>query len=70
VMINALVEVGLFTGYKVGESYNVSIFHLQFVDDTLLVDVKSWTNIRVLKALLHLFEASSGLKVIIFTRVC
>jgi len=63
VMMNALVDVGLFTGYKVGTSPSVSITHLQFVDDTLLVGTRSWANIRALKAMLLLFEASSGLKV-------
>ena len=41
VMMNALVDVGLFTGYKVGTSPSVSITHLQFVDDTLLVGTRS-----------------------------
>ena len=63
VMINSLVAAGLFTGYKVGVSDLVSITHLQFVDDTLLVRVRSWANTKALKALLLLFEASSGLKV-------
>jgi len=36
-MMNALVEVGLFTGYKVGADNLASITHLQFVYDTLLV---------------------------------
>jgi hypothetical protein len=58
-VINALVQDGLFTGYKVGESDNLFISCLQFVEDTLLVGVKSWANIRALKALLHLFEAWS-----------
>jgi hypothetical protein len=41
----------------------VRISHLQFADDTLLVGEKSWANIRVLKAMLILFELISGLKV-------
>ena len=63
VMMNALVATGLFTAYKVGASGLVPISHLQFTDDTLLVGACSWANIRALKALLILFEASSGLKV-------
>ena len=64
VMMNALVETGHFSGYKVGGNNNrVSITHLQFADDTLLIGDRSWANIRALKALLILFEATSGLKV-------
>jgi len=64
VMMNALVEAGHFSGYKVGANNNlVSITHLQFADDTLLIGDRSWANIRALKALLILFEATSGLKV-------
>jgi hypothetical protein len=63
VMMNALVAVGLFTGYKVGTFDSVSVTHIQFVDDTMLTRVRSWVNIIALKALLLLFEASYGLKV-------
>jgi len=63
VMINALVDTGLFTGYKVGASDLVSITHLQFVDDILLVGTRNWANIRTLKVLLLFFEGSSSLKV-------
>jgi len=62
-MMKALVEDGLFSGYKVGANNQVSITHLQFVDDTLLIEERSWANIRSLKALLLLFEVTSGLKV-------
>ena len=58
-----MMNAGLFTGYKVGASDLVSITHLQFTDDTLLVGTRSWANIRALKTMLILFEASSGLKV-------
>ena len=64
VMMNALGEAGHFSGYKVGAINNlVSITHLQFADDTLLIGDRSWANIRALKAILILFEATSGLKV-------
>jgi len=63
VMMKVLVDVGLFSGYKVGAQNHISITHLQFVDDTLLIGERSWANIRALKALLLLFEATSGLKV-------
>jgi len=36
-MVNSLVDNGLFFGYYVGAQSAVSVFHLQFVDDTLLV---------------------------------
>ena len=63
VMMNTMVEHGLFAPYTVGAHGNVDISHLQFVDDTLLVGVKSWGNIRILKSVLLLFESVSGLKV-------
>jgi len=64
VMMNALVEAGLFSGYKVDANNNhVSITHLQFADNTLLIGDRSWTNVRALKALPLLFEATSSLKV-------
>jgi len=64
VMMNSLVEVGLFSGYKVGtNNILVSITHLQFADDTSLIGDRSWANIRALIALLLLFKATSGLKV-------
>ena len=64
VMMNALVEAECFFGYKMGANNNlVSITHIQFANDTLLIGGRSWANIRALKALLLLFEATSGLKV-------
>ncbi|XP_024636485.1 uncharacterized protein [Medicago truncatula] len=63
VMMKALVEDGLFSSYKVGANNHVFITHLQFDDDTLLIGERSWANIRALKALLLLFEVTSGLKV-------
>ncbi|MCI27468.1 RNA-directed DNA polymerase (Reverse transcriptase), partial [Trifolium medium] len=41
----------------------VSVSHLQFADDTLLLGVKSWANVRALRAVLVLFETMLGLKV-------
>ncbi|GAU23785.1 hypothetical protein TSUD_26930 [Trifolium subterraneum] len=52
-----------FTPYTVGAQNSVAISHLQFADDTLLVGVKSWANVRALRAVLILFERISGLKV-------
>lgn len=63
IMMKALMEIGLFTRYKLRLNNEVSISHLQFADDTLLLSVKSWANVRALKAVLLLFEDVSGLKV-------
>jgi hypothetical protein len=41
----------------------IVLSHLQFADDTLLICVKSWANVRALRAVLVLFENMSGLKV-------
>ncbi|GAU20543.1 hypothetical protein TSUD_131010 [Trifolium subterraneum] len=65
--LNVLMEVvvahNLFKGYNIGERDFVSVSHLQFADDTLLLGVKSWANVRALRAVLVLFETMSGLKV-------
>ena len=37
VMMSTLVRANLFSGYKVGQTGDVHISHLQFPDDTLLV---------------------------------
>ena len=39
VMMKALIEVGLFSGYKVGANNHVSITHLQFVDHSFTVSI-------------------------------
>ena len=39
------------------------VSHLQFADDTLLLDNKRWANVRALRATLTIFESMSGLKV-------
>jgi hypothetical protein len=53
----------MFTGYSVGEQNSITVSHLQFGDDTLLLGTKSWANVRALWAVLVLFEFMSGLKV-------
>jgi len=63
VLMKAVVDAQLFTGYKFGLQDGVSVSHLQFVDDTLLVGEKCWANVRNLRAVLALFESVSGLKV-------
>ncbi|GAU13347.1 hypothetical protein TSUD_43010 [Trifolium subterraneum] len=63
IMMTAMVSNNLFTPYAIGQRQEVKISHLQFADDTLLVGNKSWANVRALKAILLLFEATSGLKI-------
>ncbi|GAU48380.1 hypothetical protein TSUD_118070, partial [Trifolium subterraneum] len=63
VLIEAAVACNLFTGYSIGERDPVSVSHLQFANDTLLMGVKSWVNVRALRAVLVLFETMSDLKV-------
>jgi hypothetical protein len=45
VMMEALVTNNIFTGYKVGRDQNLSVSHLQFADDTLILGEKSWANV-------------------------
>ncbi|XP_045831507.1 uncharacterized protein LOC123922882 [Trifolium pratense] len=63
VLMESLVAGNLFEGYKIGETNTISVSHLQFADDTLLLGGKSWGNVRALRAGLVLFETMSGLKV-------
>jgi len=63
VMMKAMVANHLFTPYSIGTQTVVPVSHLQFADDTLMVGIKSWSNVRALKAVLILFESISGLKV-------
>jgi len=53
----------MFATYEVGAHGDFAISHLQFADDNLLMGVKSWENIRILKSVLMLFEYVFGLKV-------
>ena len=63
VMMSEMVNTNMFEGYFVGAHNPLVVSHLQFVDDTLLLGVKSWANVRVLRVVLLLFKAMSGLKV-------
>jgi len=63
VMMEAMVNNNIFTGYKVGREKALMVSHLQFADDTLIVGNKSWANVRVMRVVLYLFEAMSRLKV-------
>jgi mannosylglycoprotein endo-beta-mannosidase len=47
----------------VGIQEPLTLSHLQFADDMLLIGTKSWANVRALRAILKLFELMSGLKV-------
>ncbi|GAU39187.1 hypothetical protein TSUD_147950 [Trifolium subterraneum] len=60
--MKATVESNLFTGYSVGVQDPITVLHLQFAYDTLLLGAKCWANIRALRAVLVLFELMSGLK--------
>ncbi|GAU43931.1 hypothetical protein TSUD_135790 [Trifolium subterraneum] len=62
ILMKFMVERNLFIGYSVGELDLISVLHLQFADDTLLLGVKSWANVCA-RAVLVIFETMSGLKV-------
>ncbi|GAU20182.1 hypothetical protein TSUD_352460 [Trifolium subterraneum] len=63
VMMRAMVQSNLFTGYTIGSANSTVVSHLQFADDTLLLGVKSWANVRALRTVLVLFENVSELNV-------
>jgi len=63
VLMNYLVDVGLFRGYHVGCQNTVQIPHLQFAKDTLIISEKSWANVRSMSTMLIFFEDIFGLKV-------
>ncbi|GAU50260.1 hypothetical protein TSUD_409060 [Trifolium subterraneum] len=63
VMMIALVQSNLFIGYSHCSENPTVVSHLPFADDTLLLGVKSWANVRALRVVLVLFEKVSRLKV-------
>ena len=63
VMMTSVIKAGLYHGYRVGTHDGVSLSHLQFADDSLILCVKIWANVRYMRAVLILFEQVSGLKV-------
>jgi len=69
VIMEALVANNIFTSYKVGGVDGVSISHLQFVYDSILLGENSWANVRGMRAALHIFATLSELKVN-FHKVC
>ncbi|OMO98831.1 reverse transcriptase [Corchorus capsularis] len=54
------VEIGLFTGFKVG---NVAISHLQFADDTLIMCQADLEQVLNVRRVLGCFQLISGLKI-------
>jgi len=56
VMMRSLETIGLFSGYQVGRNNGVSISHLQFADDTLLLGENSWPNVWSMREMLIIFE--------------
>jgi hypothetical protein len=63
VLMQPMVVSNIFTGYSIGSQDPLYVSHLQFADDTLLLEVKSWASVRALREVLVLFELVSGLKV-------
>ncbi|MCH80408.1 cytochrome P450 [Trifolium medium] len=63
VMMRAMVQSNIFTGYSIGSTNPTVVSHLQFADDTLLMGAKSWANVPALQTVLVLFEKVSELKV-------
>ena len=57
------MEAGLFLGYDVGRENIMSLSHLQFADDTLIIGQNSWLNVRSIRAVLLILEQLSRLKV-------
>jgi len=49
ILMKSLVETQLFTDYRIGEVSPVVVSHLQFADDTLLLETKSWASVRATK---------------------
>lgn len=45
--------------YRIGADEEFMLSHLQFIDDTLVLDEKIWVGVRALKAILILFELHS-----------
>lgn len=53
---------GLYSGYRFQKGED-RFSQLQYTDDTMIIRVKRWSNIRIIKLNLRLFELMSGLKV-------
>ena len=56
VLMLSLIEAGLFHGYRVGREAEMCLTHLKFANDTLIIGVKSWLNVRFMRAVLLIVE--------------
>ncbi|GAU39488.1 hypothetical protein TSUD_279090 [Trifolium subterraneum] len=59
-LMQTMVENNVFIGYRIGTQNPLSVSHLQFADDTLLLGVKSWANVTAMRAALVLYELMSA----------
>jgi len=55
VMMTTMAESNIFIGYRVGMHPPTIISRLQFADDTLLLGVESWANVRAMRTILIIF---------------
>lgn len=62
-LMKAVVDANMFSGYKIGRTSDICLTHLQFVDDTLIIGEKNWLNVRTMRSVLLLFEKISWLNV-------
>ncbi|XP_058759867.1 uncharacterized protein LOC131633168 [Vicia villosa] len=60
--MKSAVACGKFSGFKFNAGEEC-FSHLQYADDTLIIETNGWGNIRIIKENLMLFEVISGLKV-------
>ena len=61
VLMNSLSDSNLFTGYTVGGRDSMTVSHLQFADDILILGNKSWANIvGILRGFSKFYNPLSG----------
>nr|ABN08675.1 RNA-directed DNA polymerase (Reverse transcriptase) [Medicago truncatula] len=63
VLMKASMANNIYHAYGVGSRREVTLSHLRFADDTLILGEKSWLNVHTIQEGLLLFEQMSGLKV-------
>jgi len=61
-LIESAIQKKMFEGVVVGKK-DVEVFHLQFVDDTLVIGKSTLQNVIVIKSILRCFELCFGFKV-------